>query len=67
MQFTIALIAMAAAAFAAPHPDGNKCTPATYACAPGGGEGWIVCNTSGEFEVSLLFMLYAYRTLSNHF
>lgn len=58
MKFTIAIIALASTAFAAPAPapgtaSTGSCTPATYACLDDY-SGWQVCNTSGQWVVSFL-------------
>jgi hypothetical protein len=52
MKFIFAALALASTAFAAPSPQTPSCTPGQYACHAES-EGWLVCNTSGVFEVSL--------------
>lgn len=54
MQYSALLVAvMATFAAAAPKaaPGGYGCTPATYACD--GKHAWKVCNTEGQWVVSL--------------
>jgi hypothetical protein len=41
MKLFIAALALAATSFAAPSPHPAACTPGTYACKPGGGNGWV--------------------------
>ena len=54
MKAFIAALALAATAFAAPSEvKRGVCTPATYACTPNN-QGWQVCDTSGQWEVSQL-------------
>lgn len=55
MQFFAIIAAFAAVAAAAPDsppPGGQQCKPATYSCLPNS-DGWQVCNTGGQWVVSL--------------
>lgn len=58
MKLIFAVIALATTAFAAPSQEANMekrwaCNPATYSCTPNLA-GWQVCDTSGNWVVSLL-------------
>lgn len=56
MKFIVASVAaLASVAIAAPGAEtSGQCKPATYRCEPGK-EAWDVCNTAGQWVVSILF------------
>jgi hypothetical protein len=56
MKFIIATVAALASTAIASPTNPSQCKPATYRCEPGKAA-WDVCNTSGQWVVSILSSL----------